>query len=508
MQGTSAGDWLERGRAQLLRGEAEAALATFEAACAAHPANAELRVALAALAWQLRRSPDAERHLREVLDTQPGDTAAAFLLARILREQGRMRAVETVLRALFDQTQPVATLLQAVDLLADCARQQAASDLVEQALADGSDDARLHAYAGMLAVQLGDFERAHARYAYALAHDARAVEWQAPYGLASSRRHEDAGDADFALLRGLSARTDLSPSARASIAFGLGKACDDIGDVAQAAVQFREANAIVAAGVDFQPKAWRRMIAARLDAKAGPTLAVERDDFAPVFVIGMPRSGTTLVADWLARHAAVCNRGELNGIAQLATDLGRAGRPGHGALVHAAHTYVQQVRQDDSDARWFIDKQPLNFLHVDLIASLFPNARIVACRRSPRDTALSIWMQYFAGRAQDFAYDFAHIEAVMQGCARLLDAARRRHPALVRDLRYEDFVADPAGHTQALADWIGLPPRDWAAASDERRVISTSSAWQARQPVHTRSIGRWRSYAPHVPELLRFDASP
>lgn len=94
----------------------------------------------------------------------------------------------------------------------------------------------------------------------------------------------------------------------------------------------------------------------------------------------------------------------------------------------------------------------------------------------------------------------------MHGCSKLLDAAHRRHPALVRDVRYEDFVADPAGHTQALADWIGLPPCDWTAASDERRVISTSSAWQARQPVHSRSVGRWRAYAPHVPELLRFDA--
>ena len=505
MQGTSAGDWLEHGRAQLLRGEAGAALATFEAGCAAHPAEPELRVALAGLAWQLRRSPDAERHLREVLDAHPGDAAAAFLLARILREQGRMLAVETALRALFARPQPAATLLQAIDMLADCARQQAASDLVEHAIANGSDDARLHAYAGMLAVQLGDFERAHARYAHALARDARALEWQAPYGLASSRRHQDAGDPDFDLLRGLSARNDLSPAARASIGFGLGKAFDDIGDVAQAAVRFREANALVAASAGFQPKAWRRMIAARLDAKAGPALAVEREDFAPVFVIGMPRSGTTLVADRLARHPDVCNRGELNWIAQLASDLGRVGRPGHGALVHAAHAYVQQVRQDDTDARWFVDKQPLNFLHVDLIVSLFPNARVIVCRRSARDTALSIWMQYFAGRAQDFAYDFAHIEAVMHGCARLVEAAHRRHPTLVRDVRYEDFVADPVAHTRALADWIGLPAHDWSAAGDERRVISTSSAWQARQPVHTRSIGRWQAYAPHVPELLRFD---
>lgn len=506
MQDSGAGEWLERGRALLLRGQSDAALATFEAGCAAHPGDVELCVACAGLLWQARRPAEAERHLRNVLAVSPGHAAAAFLLARLLREQSRMLALETVLRALFDQPQDVGTLLQAVDLLADGARVQAASDLVERALAAGSRDARLHAYAGMLAVQLGDFERAHACYTFALEHDERAVEWQAPYGLASSRRHTDPADPDFALLQALAQRQGLSTSARASIAFGLGKACDDIGEFARAVAHLREANALVAASVAFDPKAWRRLVAARLDARPPAALTVEREDFAPVFVIGMPRSGTTLVADRLARHPAVCNRGELNGIAQIATDLGRAGRPGHGALVHVAHGYVQQVRQDDSDARWFIDKQPLNFLHVDLIASLFPNARIIVCRRSARDTALSIWMQYFAGRAQDFAYDFAHIEAVMHGCARLVEAAHRRHPTLVRDVRYEDFVADPTAHTQALADWIGLPPHDWSATGDERRVISTSSAWQARQPVHARSIGRWQAYAPHVPELLRFDA--
>jgi len=505
MQETGAADWLERGRAQMLRGQPEAALATFEAGCAAHPGSAELRVALAGLLWQARRSPDAERHLREVLDAQPGDAGAAFLLARILREQGRMLGVEATLRALFAQPQSLATLLHALDLLADCERVEAASELAERALAGGEGDARLHAYAGMFALQVGEFDRAHAHYARALDLDERAVEWQAPYGLASSRRHEAADDADFDRLQRLAQRPGLSPAAQASIAFGLGKAFDDIGDVEQAVAQFRRGNALVAASTRFDAKAWRRMVSAKLDAKPAPALKVERDDFVPVFVIGMPRSGTTLVADWLARHPTVCNRGESNWIARLAGELGPGGRGGHASLVHVAHTYVQQTRQDDSDARWFIDKQPLNVLHVDLIASLFPNARLVVCRRSPRDTALSIWMQYFAGHAQDFAYDFAHIEAATNGCARLLDAARRRHPSLLREVRYEAFVADPVGETQALAEWIGLPAHDWSAARAGPRVISTSSAWQARQPVHTRSIGRWQAYASQVPELLRFD---
>jgi hypothetical protein len=113
-------------------------------------------------------------------------------------------------------------------------------------------------------------------------------------------------------------------------------------------------------------------------------------------------------------------------------------------------------------------------------------------------------MQYFAGRAQDFSYDFHDIAAAMHGCERLMALAHKRYPERVRSIRYESFVADPATHARELADWIGLPPRDDAAAAQPRRVISTSSAWQARQPVHTRSIGRWRAYAPYLPELMQF----
>ena len=428
-----------------------------------------------------------------------------FLLLKILREQGRMLAVETVVRNWSVANKAsVGERIQAIELLDDCGRKQAASDLAEQAITQGSVDARLHAYAGMLATQLGDFERARDRYLFALANDPRALEWQSAYGLASSKRYTSRDDPDFELLRGFLRRPGLADVARASVLFALGKASDDIGDIPAAAAALRAANALVVAGADFSAKQWRRAVAAKLESKPWPALDVARDDFAPIFIVGMPRSGTTLVAEWLARHPEVCNRGELNGIARLAQELARTPKIGYGALVHAAHGHVQQVRQDDTSARWFIDKQPLNFLHVDLIASLFPNARIVHCERSARDTALSIWMQYFAGRAQDFSYDFADIAAVTQGCDRLMALAHKRYPERVRSIRYESFVADPAAHARELAEWIGLPPHDDAEPAEPRRVISTSSAWQARQPVHTRSVGRWRVYVPYLPELMQF----
>ena len=502
--GARDGAWLERGRSLVLRGDLAAAIAAFREGLAREPASIELRHALAGVLWQCGDAMQAEQLLRALLVDDPDHAAATFLLAQILARAGRMRAVESVVCALFAQPRETGLLIHAIETLDDAGRKPAAASLVEAAIARGSRDPRLHAYAGMLAMQLGEFDRARERYRHALDHDPRAIGWQSAYGYAMCKRYAQADDADFALLRGYLARPDLDAPARASLLFALGKASDDVGEFAQAAAWLREANALTQPSTGWSRKNWRRLVAARADSPVSAIQASPRPDFVPVFVVGLPRAGTTLVADRLARHPDTCNRGELNWIAQLASELGQIARPSVDALERAAATYVAQVRQDDTPARFFIDKQPLNFLHIELVLALFPNARVIHCRRHARDTALSIWMQHFAGREMGFAYDFADIAAVAQGGARLMDLARRRHPDAIREVRYEDLVQDPPRVIAGIAEWIGLPPIEDDAGDSGVRVVSTASAWQVRQPVHTRSIGRWRAYVEHVPELLGF----
>lgn len=501
----NASAWLDRGRSLVLGGDLVAAIAAFREGLAAEPGSIELRHALAGVLWQSGHAVQAEQLLRALLVDDPDHAAATFLLAQILAREGRMGAVESVVCTLFAQPRDTGLLIHAIETLDDAGRKQAAASLVEAAIARGSSDPRLHAYAGMLAMQLGEFERARERYRYALDHDPRAIGWQSAYGYAMCKRYAEADDADFALLRGYLARPDLDASARASVLFALGKASDDVGDFARAAAWLREANALARSATDWSRKNWRRLVAARADMPVSAIRAAARPDFVPVFVVGLPRAGTTLVADRLARHPATCNRGELNWIAQLARALGQAARPSVDALERAVDTYVAQVRQDDTPARFFIDKQPLNFLHIEYVLAMFPHARLIHCRRNARDTALSIWMQHFAGREMGFAYDFADIAAVEQGSARLTDLARKRHPDAIRELRYEVLVQDPQRVIADLAEWIGLSPVSDDADDGRARVISTASAWQVRQPVHARSIGRWRAYAPHVPELAGFD---
>ena len=507
LTGCSEQVWLHCTQVLVLRGDIDTAGTVLLAATAAYPDSIELRFALAGIQQQANQHADAETSLRSILEAQPGHVAATFLLAQVLKQQGRLQAAAAAVRALFDHgPQDIATTIQAVELLDDCGRKRDAAAICEAEITAGSTDARIHAYAGMLEIQLGEFERARENYAFALAHDTRALEWNIPMGLSRLQRYRDDSHPDFNLFREALQRHDLSEKARMATLFALGKAHDDIGDYAQAARYLRQANAMAHANLPWSRKRWRRSIDARM-ARAPPSVRFPpSNDWAPLFIVGVMRSGTTLVAELLSRHPDVCNRGELTHLPALAQKLSDVSEAGVEVFAQVATTYERQLRQDDSGAHWFIDKHPMNFLNIDLIMALWPNARIIHCRRNPRDTALSLWSQLFIDDTQGYAYDFADIYAVIQGCARLMTHWQKRHARSIYNISYEQLTADPANGMAALTDWLGLPPRDLLAAKSQAVTISTASLWQARQPVYTASVERWRHYTAYLPELLRFPA--
>lgn len=492
---------LESGRAHLLRGDTAAALAVFESAFAQQSDSGPLLLAFAGTCWQARQYARAETLLRGWLDTHGADADATFLLARLLQEQGRMQASAQACRALFAHArQPVDILLQAAELLEGHGRAQDAAALCEAEIAAGGTDARVHAYAGMLALELGQFERARERYAFALAHAPEAVHWNIPLGFSALQRYVDPGHPDLAFFRELLADRELDENTRTTTLYALAKAHDDLGDAAEAARLYAEANARARAARPWPRKAWKRMIDARLATAPLPFTLEADSSWTPVFIVGVPRSGTTLLAEQLAQHPGVCNRGELGWLDLIARQLETAPRTPV-AFEQAAARYAAQLRQDDGDATWFIDKQPLNLLHVDLVLALWPHAKIVHCQRNARDTALSLWMQSFSDPAHDYACDMADIALVIRQCRRLMAHWQQRFPHAIQTLRYEALAAQPEAAMGPLIEWLGLPTRETATAPSGQ-AIRTASAWQARQPTHTRSVGRWRDYAPLIPELL------
>lgn len=499
--------WLDQVRALMLRGELEAAEVRLSPALAEYPQSFELRRILAGIYQQTRRVMRAESLLRELLLEHPDDAAVAFTLARMLVQHGRSHAAATVLRNCFATGCHNAELaISAIELLDECERKADAATIVETAIVAQPDDPRLYAYAAMLALQLGEFECARQRYLFALEHSPQACEWHVPLGLSSAQRYADDTHPDFARFHNYLRRSDLSPKARSTLLFALGKAHDDIGGYAQAAEYFQEANAMAHALTKWSRKSWRRAVESQLAAKPIEQRVDPSPDFVPVFIVGMPRSGTTLVAEWLSRYPGVCNRGESPWLAKLATEAELSGAPGHIALQRAAKIYTAQLRQDDAeDARWFIDKQALNFRYIGLALAMFPNAKVIFCQRNQRDTALSLWTQSFTEDVQDYAYDFNDIAIAMNDCKRLTLHWRKTLGESIRVLLYEQLVAEPETTIAELAAWLELPPTDIpTTAAKSSTSINTASLWQARQPVYTRSVQRWKNYATNVPELLKF----
>lgn len=500
-------EWLDAARNGLLKGDAASAESLLSRGLAQYPRSFELRRILAVVYRQTGRLEQAVELLEHLFRERPEDFPTAFTLAQANVEQARPQAASIVLRNCFEQARQDAEMaIQAIELLDEADRKRDAACIADVALASAPDDARLHAYDGMLQLQLGVFDQARVHYTHALEHSPQACDWHAPHGLASAQRYVDATHPDFALFKRLLRREDLSEKARASLLFALGKAHDDVADYPVAASYFRHANQLAHSQTKWSRKLWRRGIEARLASPRIAPTSESRRDFIPVFIVGMPRSGTTLLAELLSRFPLVCNRGESPWLPRLASQPDLSANPDHVSLEKAAAVYVAQMLRDDScGARWFIDKQPLNFRYVDLALGMFPDARVLWCRRNPRDTALSLWMQSFIEDVQGYAYDFADIEIVMKDCEKLMAHWRAIHPDAILPVDYEEIVRDPSHAADEIAAWLQLMPRSESTPENVRDSISTASVWQARQPVFTRSVKRWRGYADVVPELLGFD---
>ncbi|MGH7488060.1 MAG: sulfotransferase family protein, partial [bacterium] len=259
---------------------------------------------------------------------------------------------------------------------------------------------------------------------------------------------------------------------------------------------------VMASRLDWRPEKWDEFVAARIAAPAPSPIGAS--ETIPIFVVGLPRTGTTLVATLLARHPQIRNRGELGWLAEIDEQGAPHGYP-HGFLGRAAEMYAAQMRRDDQPARFYIDKNPSNLCHLGLAAALFPNARVIHCRRNPRDTALSIWRQHFTDANNGYAYRFRDIARVGAGHDRLMRHWRAVLPLPIHDLKYEALVSSPAETISELLRFVGADETAVAKTVPESpAVIGTSSLWQARQEVNSRSVARWRDYAPHLPELLQF----
>src|SRR6266850_1723019 len=237
--------------------------------------------------------------------------------------------------------------------------------------------------------------------------------------------------------------------------------------------------------------------------------ALVSDSQRPVFIVGLPRSGTTLIEQILASHPRVFGAGELQDIPRMVKLL----RPDYpecmatmdpNELTDLANDYLGVIdRLAGSNALRVTDKIPLNSLHLGLIATLFPESRIIHCRRDPLDIAISCFVELF-DLEQDYTTSFEDFGHYFLEHERLMAHWRAVLPVPIHELRYEALIADPETTCRALIAHCGL---DWDPACLEfhqtERTVQTPSRWQVRQPIYRTSVGRWQHYLAHMASLIQ-----
>src|SRR6185437_4314156 len=463
--------------------------------------NTDARLASAQALWQQNQVVQAEAILLELSARDAGREDVAMLLAEALRSQGRLDAA---CRVVFELCRangfPPELSLSGATFARQCDRHAAAMRICNEASTSHAPLAELLVLAGHVARESGDFETARARYLAALDAGIDLERNHVLGALVNTKRYTDAADSDIARCERHFRDAAYSARSRASAGFGLAKVQNDLGDYSAAARTLSEANAMVHSVWSWDAAAWRRFIDTRRGERVARARGVESADFAPVFIVGLPRTGTTLTATLLARTTAARDRGELRFLRYIGEQLITGGHLGAtAALTEAAQLYRAQSRQDDAPATWYIDQDPLNFRFLHVVEAMFPQARVIHCRRDRRDTALSLWSQDFAHRDFAFAYDFSDIANFAAGHDALMAHWQQNLSLPIHELDYEALVTDPAGTLASLREFIGAPSTGIGVESGT--PVQSASVWQARQPIYSSSMGRWRAYAPYVPEL-------
>lgn len=458
-------------------GRLESAETLARRAARLRPEMASLHANLGNLLVDLRRYGEATASYRRALELSPRFASARYGLGNSLRLSGDLEGAVNSYRA---------------------------------AVALNAGHAPLWNDLGRTLRSLGRFDEAIPAFRRALAID---PDFADAYRNLAICQQLTADNADIARVAALADDPDRPAEERATAGFALGKVLDDANrfDEAFAAMDkantvYREARASV--GERFDADALHREVDAAI-ARFTPAFLASVAGWGdptelPVFIVGMPRSGTSLVEQIAASHSHVFGAGERKDIGGFVTELGEDNAQWErGVVSRLADAHRARLQGLAPDATRVIDKLPDNLFMLGIIATLFPSARVIFCERDPRDIGLSCFFQKFSPGQLMFSYDLANCGRRYRETARLV--AHWHHVLKLRflDMRYEDLVADLEGQSRRLIAFLGL---DWEAACVDfhrtERTVETASGWQVRQPLYTRSVGRWRRYERHLGPML------
>src|SRR5579884_2266014 len=543
------------------QGEVDSAIQHYRKAIECDPNLASAHAHLGQLLCERHELPEALEHCQKVIELRPGFAAAHFNLGNVFimmgnLDEARRHYVEAV-RLNPSFTAAHSNLGNVLSMMGnlDEARQHCVEALrLNPSLAEAHcnlgkvlsmmgnlDEARqhfvealrlnpsfveVHNNLGSLRVKLNDLKGAEESFRAALHYDPNGVgAWER---LATWLR-STLSDDDLEAMRRLVAKPALPKDSRARLHFGLAQVFDARKQYAEAAEHLLHANALTLEvwrerGESYDPAKHSRfvndMIATCTPAFFHRLRGLGLDSELPIFIVGLPRSGTTLIEQILASHSQVFGGGELPFTGDDYKSLPEVMRsvelekPSSGdramaclsrldseAIHTVAQRHLDRLRALHPTAQRITDKMPENYMFLGLLAVLFPKAKFIHCRRDVRDIAVSCWMTNF--RRTRWTNDPDHIASRFCEYQRLMDHWRSTLPVPLLHIDYEETVGDLESVARKLVSWCGL---EWEPACLEfhrtQRAIHTASVTQVRQPIYTRSVGRWKNYEPALGSLF------
>ena len=481
-----------------------------------HPTDiAGLRM-LAEVAARLGRYADAEQLLERCLQLAPNFHSARHNYAVSLMRQGRAEAavpqIERLLRA--DPRNPSYRSLHAA-VLAAIGEYARALATYRDVLKQYPNNARIWMSYGHALKTAGEGPEGIDAYHRATELDAGLGEvW---WSLANLKTYRF-DDSDLAHMRAQLQRPELDTTDRLHFHFALGKALEDREQHAESFEHYREGNRLRRTQIHYDPQRTGEHVA-RSRAFFTPQLFSAHAGCGapapdPIFVVGLPRAGSTLIEQILASHSQVEGTMELPDVPALAQAVGARSRADklsypqalqaltHAQLRELGEEYLARTRIQRKTGRpFFIDKLPNNFLHVGFIHLMLPNARIIDARRHPLGCCFSAFKQHFA-RGQSFTYDLVEVGAYYRSYVELMAHFDAVLPGRVHRVFYEDMVQDTEREVRRLLEYCGLPfEAECLRFYENQRAVRTASSEQVRVPIYRDGMDQWRHFEPWLGPL-------
>lgn len=479
------------------------------------PNHVEAARLLAGIAAANKRFRDAEIFLKRVVELAPDYTRAWVDLTNVRRELDKFNeAIESaseVLRLAPESPESHMVYASAIGMAGD---HEGAITAYQRALEIAPQ--RAGAFCGMAHHQktIGQQDESINSYRQAIAFKPDHAE--AYWSLANLKtfRFEDREvDAMLDLLKS----SDLSDESRGQVHNALGLEYENRKDYARAFANFESCNQVRRKSESYDPvetESTHDRLIDLFDAEfINRNTGVAASSVTPILVVGLPRSGSTLIEQILASHSEVDGTHELGDLSRAVQTVRRRTRR-HARFPEAladlsvdewrdiGEEYLQRTEIFRGDSPYFVDKNPNNFIYAGVLKLALPNCKIISAKRHPLDSCFGSFKQLFAS-GQPFSYDLTELGEYYLQYQRLMDHWHGVLPGFILDVQYEKVVADLESEVRRILDYCGLPFEEQCLRFHEtERAVKTASSEQVRRPIYSSSVNLWRNYEPHLDELV------